>query len=150
MLDGLRVDKGETVMTEKESLLAFIAEIENEQEQAEVYGEDWKRRDYCGRRSHAAGELCLTVASLAKAEAKAGRRPGSIGARKARQKAKADRRKLKELERIMAEPLKDYHPTEPQYISGPRRNVNRDRPERTHRIQYWPRYCRPEHGTGNE
>ena len=137
-------------MTEKESLLAYIEEIGTEAEIARVYGEDWLIRDYHSRRSHAAGELCLTVASLAKAEAKAGRRPGSIGARKARQKAKADRRKLKELERIMAEPLKDYHPTEPQYISGPRRNVNRDRPERTHRIQYWPRHCRPEHGTGNE
>jgi len=133
-------------MTERESLLAYIEEMETETDIAKVYGEDWKYRDYCGRRSHAAGKLCLTVANLARAEAKANRRPGSIGARKAKQKAKAAQRKIKELEKVLAESINEYHTKEPHYISGPSQNVNRSIPDRTHRLQYWPRYCRPERG----
>ena len=125
-----------------------IEQMKAEDEQAKIYGDDWLHRDYLSRRSHAAGEYCLIIASLAKAEKKADRRPGSIGARKARQKAKADRRKLKELERVIAESLKDYHPTEPRYISGPRPAFQRCRPDRTYHVHYWPKDCRPDSLTG--
>lgn len=94
--------------------------MEAEDEAAKTYGDDWKRRDWKTRQSLKAGELCLTVGTLTQAEAKAKRRPGSIGARKARQKAKAYRRKLKRLEVVLAESYSEYKATTPQYITTPR------------------------------
>lgn len=118
VLDGLRiVRKGsDRVMSKKDDLLTFIADMEAEKEMAKVYGEYWKIRDYIGRQSHIAGELCLIYEKIRKAEAKSNCRPGSIGARKARQKAKMARQKQKELEHIMKQTLNDYHPKEPSFI----------------------------------
>ena len=107
-------------MNDRDDLLAYIAyieESESDKELIEVYGEDWKTSEYYSRRSIMAGEVGLTIASLARAEAKAIRRPGSIGARKARQKAKAYRRRLKELEEIILQSFSDFRTTKPQYIS---------------------------------
>ena len=104
-------------MMSREYLLAYIERIKAEEKTAKTYGDDWKRRDWKTRQSIKAGELCLTVGSLTQAEAKAARRPGSIGARKARHKAKAYRRKLKQLEAILAEKYSDYDVTAPQYIT---------------------------------
>lgn len=105
-------------MGKREDLLAYIERLEAEDETAKTYGDDWKRRDWKTRQSMKAGELCLTVGTLTQAEAKARRRPGSIGARKARQKAKAYRRKLKRLEAVLAESYSDYKATTPQYITA--------------------------------
>ena len=110
-------------MSDRDDLLSFISEIESDKKLAEVYGEDWKTSEYYSRRSFKAGELCLTIQSLARAEAKAEQRPGSIGARKARQKAKAYRRRLKELEEIIAEPFSSFHTTEPRYITIDKRSI---------------------------
>ena len=130
-------------MNTKEELLVFIARIENEAEQAKTYGSDWVLREYIERRSHAAGKLCLTMGTLAKAEAKANRRPGSIGARKARQKAKAARRELKELTAVIAQSFKDYHPTAPEYITGPSEYITIRRPT-VWKVQQWKRNSRPD------
>lgn len=119
-------------MGKREELLAYIAQMEAEEETAKTYGEDWKRRDFMTRRSITAGELCLTVGSLTKAEAKAKHRPGSIGARKAKQKAKAYRRKLSSLEAVLAESYGDYKATTPQYITTP--GTGYERSPHPHRI----------------
>lgn len=108
-------------MGKKEELLAFISQMEIESKYSDEYGIDWIRRDYYGRWTQAAGEYCSISIDLAKAEAKAIRRPGSIGARKARQKAKKARRKQRELEKILQQKQKDYHPSEPKYIPGQRK-----------------------------
>ena len=106
-------------MGKREDLLAYIERMKAEDETAKTYGNDWKWRDWKTRQSLKAGELCLTVGTLTQAEAKARRRPGSIGARKAKQKAKAYRRKLKRLEAVLAESYSDYKATTPQYITTP-------------------------------
>ena len=128
-------------MTERENLLSFIADMEAEAETAKQYGENWRADDWKARWKHTAGELCQTMRTLTRAEAKAKQRPGSIGARKARQKAKATRRKLRDLERIIAEPLKDYKPAEPGYITGPSNYITVHRPtnrEARHYKDYMP------------
>lgn len=107
-------------MGKREDLLAYIERLKAEAETVKTYGDNWKLRDWKTRRSIKAGEVCLTVGTLAQAEAKAKRRPGSIGARKAKQKAKAYRRKLKRLEAVLAENYSDYKATTPQYITTPR------------------------------
>ena len=106
-------------MGKREELLAYIESLEAEKETAKTYGEDWKRRDWKTRQSMKAGELCLAVGTLTQAEAKAKRRPGSIGARKAKQKAKTYRREVKRLEAVLAESYGDYKVTTPQYITTP-------------------------------
>lgn len=106
-------------MGKREKLLAYISEIEAEEKTAKIYGDDWKRRDWKTRQSIKAGELCLAVGTLTQAETKAKRRPGSIGARKAKQKARETRRELKRLEAILAESFSDYKVTTPQYITAP-------------------------------
>ena len=107
------------IMTERESLLDLISSLKAEAVTASIYGDHWRIHDFRLRRSYAAGDYCLTIADLEKAEAKANRRPKSIGARKARQKAKAARRKLRKLEQVIAESSLDYNPTEPQCLSAP-------------------------------
>lgn len=104
-------------MNEREQLLACIADIEVEAEAAKIYGDHWRIHDWMARRSHAAGIIGKAVKDLARAEAKAKHRPGSIGARKARQKAKAARRKIRQLERVIAEPFTDYRPGKPEYMA---------------------------------
>ena len=106
-------------MGKREELLDLIESMKAEEETAKTYGDDWKRRDWKARQSMKAGELCLAVGSLTQAEAKAKRRPKSKGAKKARGKAKAYRRKLKELEAVLAESYSDYKATTPQYITTP-------------------------------
>ena len=106
-------------MGKREDLLAYIERMKTEDETVKTFVDDWKQRDWKTRQSMKAGELCLAVGTLTQAEAKARRRPGSIGARKARQKAKAYRRKLKRLEAVLAESYSDYKATTPQYITTP-------------------------------
>ena len=106
-------------MGKREDLLAYIERMEAEDETAKTYGDDWKLRDWRTRQSIAAGELCLAVGTLTRTEAKAKRRPKSIGARKAKRKAKDYRRKLKRLEAVLAENYGDYRATTPQYITHP-------------------------------
>lgn len=108
-------------MNSKEQLLALIAEIEAEPELEKKYGKDWKIRDFYARRSQAAGKLCTVMHTLIRAEVKAKHRPGSIGARKAKQAAKKARRELLKLEQIIEEKICDYHPSEPKYIAAPRK-----------------------------
>lgn len=112
-------------MTEKECLLEFIERINAEKERLsaekeieKIYGAHWKTFDYRARQSLSAGKICLLVFHLEKLELKANRRPHSIGARKARQKAKATRRELRNLEQIISQDLTSYSPTEPQYLSA--------------------------------
>lgn len=108
-------------MGKKEELLAFISDIEIEIEIAKEYGYDWRIRDYYERWTQVAGEYCTISTAIIKAETKAIRRPGSIGARKARQKVKKARRKQRELELILKQRSDDYKPTEPKYITGRRK-----------------------------
>ena len=112
-------------MTDKEDLLTEIERIRSEIdilhaeiESEKIYGEHWRVYDYRSRRSHASGDLCLLIIRIDRADAKAHRRPRSIGARKARQKAKAYRRQLRQLVPVIAEKVSDYHPVKPQYLSG--------------------------------
>lgn len=117
-------------MNEKENLLSFIRIMMERTEAAKIYGEYWMFNDWKARRSHKAGELCQVMETIARMEAKAEHRPGSIGARKARQKAKAARRKLRDLERIIAEPMSEYRPARPGYITGSSKFITTDRPLR--------------------
>ena len=77
----------------KADLNTFIAGNSIELEPSKIYGNDRKYRDLSARQSKTAGELCLTYSVIEKAENKAKHRPGSIGARKAKQKAKKLRKK---------------------------------------------------------
>lgn len=104
-------------MNSKEELLAYIEQIEAERETVKTYGDRWKIRDWMTRRSMTAGKLCLVMWAITQAEAKAKRRPGSIGARKAKQKAKAHRRQLRSLETLLTEKYSDYKVISPQYIN---------------------------------
>lgn len=104
-------------MEKREALLDYIEELNAGAETAKTYGDDWKLRDWKTRQSMKAGELCLAVGTLTQAEAKAKRRPGSKGARKAKKKAKEYRRKIKRLEEVLAERSTDYRATTPHYIT---------------------------------
>lgn len=114
-------------MKTREELLAYIKQLKAEEEAAKTYGDDWKRRDFNARQSQAAGDLCLTVGSLNRAEAKAERSPKSIGGRKAKRKAKRYRRKLKKLEALISERFADYKATTPQYIATPGPSIKLER-----------------------
>lgn len=126
-------------MGKRENLLAYIEQIKAEEETAKIYGNDWKRRDWKTRQSMKAGELCLTVEELTQTEAKAKRRPGSIGARKAKKKAKAYRRKLKHLEAVLAEKFAGYNITTPGagYDPSPSRRgiIRKDSGETPHYVE---------------
>lgn len=82
------------------------------------YGEHWQRYEYSARRSLLAGKLCDAQSAAAQAEAKASRRPGSIGARKARRKAKQLKRKIRELQSDIKIAFKEYNPEKPQYMTA--------------------------------
>ena len=60
-------------MEKREELLAYIEQMKAEDETAKTYGDSWKRRDWKTRQSMKAGELCIAVGSLTKAEAKKAR-----------------------------------------------------------------------------
>ena len=106
-------------MKSKEEILAYIEQIKAKEEVTKVYGEGWELRDWKTRRSMTAGKLCLIMRALDQAETKAKRRPGSIGARKAKQKAKEYRRQIRSLETVLAESYSDYCKVvmSPQHIS---------------------------------
>ena len=103
--------------TVRVKLLSEIERFKAIDETEKIYGEHWQVHDWRLRRSHAAGKLCLLMVYLERLELKANRRPHSIGARKARQKAKAARRELRNLERLISEPFSLYAVTEPEYVS---------------------------------
>lgn len=105
-------------LTTQKKLLTFIEQIEIDKENEKVYGQFWRLRDFKTRRNIIGGEYCITMDMLSKAEMKAKRNPGSIGARKAKGKAKELRRKLKRLKIILSEDFKKYYVLKPQYITA--------------------------------
>lgn len=114
----------------REEILKYIHDMDAELEAAETFGEFWRLQDWRTRRSIAAGEVCLSVESVAKAEDKARRHPRSIGARKARGKIKRIRKRIAALNKILSEKLKDYKPTKPQYITGDKQIIILERKKR--------------------
>lgn len=118
---------------EAKRLIEYIEYIIAEEPARKVYGHDWIWKEYRARRSHTGGEICLLYARLERLKAKAERRPGSIGARKALGELKAGLRRLKELEKITRESASEFserYPTEPRYLSEPLNFIYHDRESR--------------------
>ena len=102
-----------------QSLLAYIADIQAEAEATATYGDHWRISDYMARKSGKAGEICNLYSDIDRLTAKAAHRPGSIGARKARQAIKQAHRKIKERQIDIELPFSEYKPTRPKYYTAP-------------------------------
>ena len=102
---------------EQAANLEYITRARALIESVEKYGKGWQGYDYKARRSSIAGDLCDAQTAAARYQSKAERRPGSIGARKARRKARKLRRLVRTLAQDIKLPLEEYQPTTPEYMA---------------------------------